>query len=378
MDGPLRIAINGKFLAAAPTGVHRVAAELTHALAAIARDAPDRLDAELWVPRNAVAAAEPFAMRSRVIRPFVHIPWEQLSTPWPDPGRLLLNLCNIGPVLRGRSMTMIHDAQVYLTPQSYSRPFRLWYKTVQPLLARTHCHLFAVSDFSRTEIARTGLCGPDGISVIHNGVDHMLRVVAEPEVVTKLGLTPRRYVVALASTQAHKNISLLGAAFGEAALAGLRLVLVGGEGPSAFAAHGIALPADTIFAGRVSDGELRALYESALCLAFPSRTEGFGLPPLEAMLVGCPAVVAPCGALPEVCGDAGLYAGPDDAAGWAVEIARLATDDGWRNARVAAGRVHSGRFTWAAAAQTLLRVATAKIAEDRPSREVPAAGAGAQ
>lgn len=378
MNGPLRIAVNGKFLAAAPTGVHRVAAELTHALAAIARDAPDRLDAELWVPRNAVEAAEAFAMPTRVIRPFVHIPWEQLSTPWPDPGRLLLNLCNIGPVLRGRSMTMIHDAQVYLTPQSYSRPFRLWYKSVQPLLARTHRHLFAVSDFSRTEIARTGLCAPERISVIHNGVDHMLRVVADPGVLGRLHLAPRRYVVALASTQAHKNIGLLGAAFADASLAPLRLVLVGGEGPGDFAARGIALPADTIFAGRVCDGELRALYESALCLAFPSRTEGFGLPPLEAMLVGCPAVVAPCGALPEVCADAGLYAGPDDAAGWAAEIARLAEDDGWRDSRVAAGRAHAARFTWAAAAQTLLRVATAELAEDRPAREVPAAGAGAQ
>lgn len=360
MAAPLRIAINGKFLAAAPTGVHRVAAELTHALAAIARDTPDRLDAELWVPRDAEVAAKAYAMPTRVIRPFVHIPWEQLSIPWRDPGRLLLNLCNIGPVLRPQSMTMIHDAQVYLTPQSYSRPFRLWYKTVQPLLARTHRHLFAVSDFSRTEIARTGLCPPERISVIHNGVDHMLRVVAEPGVLARLDLSAHRYVVALASTQAHKNIGLLGAAFGQAALAGVRLVLVGGEGAEAFAARGIALPADTIFAGRVSDGELRALYESALCLAFPSRTEGFGLPPLEAMLVGCPAVVAPRGALPEVCGDAGLYAGPDDPAGWAAQIARLAADAEWRAARSALGRAHAERFTWAVAAQNLLRIVMAR------------------
>ncbi len=378
MDRPLRIAVNGKFLAAAPTGVHRVAAELTHALAAIAQESPGRLDAQLWVPRDAAGAAQAFAMPTRVIRPFVHIPWEQLSIPGRDPGRLLLNLCNIGPVLRGRSMTMIHDAQVYLTPQSYSRPFRLWYKTVQPLLARTHRHLFAVSEFSRTEIARTGLCPPERISVVHNGVDHMLRVAAEPGVLAKLDLAPHRYVVALASTQAHKNIGLLGAAFGQASLAGLRLVLVGGEGAQDFAARGIALPSGTIFAGRVSDGELRALYESALCLAFPSRTEGFGLPPLEAMLVGCPAVVAPCGALPEVCGDAGLYAGPDDPAGWAAQIARLASDEGWRDSRVAAGRAHAGRFTWAAAAQTLLRVATSRLAENGPAPDAQAAGARAR
>lgn len=376
MEGPLRIAINGKFLAAAPTGVHRVAAELTHALATIAHEAPDRLDVELWVPSDAADAAARFAMPAHVIRPFVHIPWEQLSIPWRDPGRLLINLCNIGPVLRGHAMTMIHDAQVYLAPDSYSRPFRLWYKAVQPLLARRHRHLFAVSEFSRIEIVRAGLCAAERISVVHNGVDHMLRVPADRAVLTRLGLPSRGYVIALASTQAHKNIGLLGRAFSDASLAGLRLVLVGGEGAEDFAARGIAMPAGTIFAGRVSDGELRALYESALCLAFPSRTEGFGLPPLEAMLVGCPAVVAPCGALPEVCGDAALYAGPDDPAAWASEIARLAADAGWRDTRVACGRAHAARFSWTAAAQRLLRAVSANLADQRSDRAAQAAGLG--
>ncbi len=350
------LAINGKFLAALPTGVHRVAAELTHALAAIARENPGRLDIQLWVPADAEAAARAFDFPVRVIRPLRHIPWEQLSIPWRDPERLLLNLCNIGPVLRANAMTMIHDAQVYATPESYSRPFRLWYKGIQPILGGRNRRILTVSDHSRNEIAQYGVCDAERIGVVHNGVDHILRVEAEQGIVARLGLDPGRYVVALAATQAHKNIALLARAFARQRLAGLKLVLVGGTRREAFVANGIMLPANAILTGRISDGELRALYEAALCIAFPSRTEGFGLPPLEAMLLGCPAVIAPCGALPEVCGDAALHANPDDEEAWVSHLRALADDPALRAHYSALGVERAQPFTWARAAERLLEI----------------------
>ena len=123
-----------------------------------------------------------------------------------------------------------------------------------------------------------------------------------------------------------------------------------------FAAAGHAIPANVVFTGRIPDRRLRGLLETALCLAFPSTTEGFGLPPLEAMLVGCPAVAAPCGALPEICGEAVLYVPPNDAAAWARTIAMLAEDSNARARLAAAGRAHAQRFTWTAAAHRLLHV----------------------
>lgn len=350
------LAINGKFLAAAPTGVHRVAAELARALAAVAEEQGGTLDIELWIPRDAEEAARTIKLPARVLTPFTHIAWEQCTTPLRDPRRLLLNLCNIGPVLRSNAMTMIHDAQVHLTPDSYSRAFRLWYKGLQPLLARRNRHILTVSDYSRAELARIGLCPKERIGVVHNGVDHILGVPPQPEIIARLALEPQRFVVALAATQAHKNIRLLARAFQDPRLSDLRLVLVGGTPRGDFAASSIDLPPATILTGRISDGELRALYQAALCVAFPSLTEGFGLPPMEAMLLGCPAIVAPCGALPEVCGDAALTADPHDPEPWIRHIRTLADDQPLRDRAAALGRARASRFTWRAAADSLLRI----------------------
>ncbi len=182
-----------------------------------------------------------------------------------------------------------------------------------------------------------------------------MRIAADNSSTRQLGLERHGYVIALASLQAHKNIAVLLKAFARPELAGLKLVLFGGAGRADFVAAGHEVPANVVFAGRVSDGELRGLIEQALCLAFPSTTEGFGLPPLEAMLLGCPAVVAPCGAMPEVCGAAASYAQPDDVLDWTWQIANLTDNPGRRQLQSDKGRQHAAEFTWRQAAITLAR-----------------------
>ncbi len=291
------------------------------------------------------------------------IPWEQITLPLTKRKGTLLNLCNIGPVLAGDALTMIHDVQVHISPASYSRGFRWWYHLTQPILARRNRKILTVSEFSRGEIARTGLCPAERIAVVHNGVDHVLRAEPRNEVIDRLALRGKPFVLGLANTQEHKNIAVLLAAFAQEELAGVQLVLFGGAGRDAFAAAGLALPANVLFAGRVDDGELRALMEHALCLAFPSTTEGFGLPPLEAMLLGCPAIIAPCGALPEVCGDAAVHVGPSDVAGWATAIRNFSDDPDLRGKYSVKGQVHASEFTWARAGRQLARVLQATFPE---------------
>lgn len=356
-----RFLLNGKFLAAEPTGVHRVARELANALADLIADghpAAAGLSLDALVPRDAVGRAGLLRVPVRELGPFTHIPWEQGTLPLRRRAGAgtLLNLCNIGPVLARDAVTMIHDVQVVLSPGSYRRAFRAWYRALQPIIARRHRLLLTVSDYSKAQIVAAGLAPAERIAVIRNGVDHVLAAPADRAAVTRLGLRPGGYVLGLASTQVHKNIAVLMAAFADPALDGLKLVLFGAADRADFAAAGLVPPDNVVFAGRLSDGAVRALMEDALCLGFPSMTEGFGLPPLEAMLLGCPALVAPCGALPEVCGDAAASVPPHEPAAWVSAIARLAHHEGHRTELARRGRARAARFTWRAAALDLAAV----------------------
>lgn len=354
------LTINGKYLAGQPGGVQRVAREMVRALAARMEELRALFGAtpRVLAPPNADIAGAGAGGGFPVVRRGVlrgHL-WEQVELPARARHALLLNLCNLAPLAGARSITMIHDAQAFATPESYSWRFVRSYRAVQPLIGRRALRLLTVSEFSAGQLASFGIAPRERITVIHNGVDHAARVTAVPAIVTRLGLTAGRYVLALATDQAHKNIAVLLAAMRAPALRDVTLVLFGATDAARLAAAGLALPPNAIAAGRVSDGELRALMEGALCFCMPSRTEGFGLPPLEAMLLGCPAVVSPCGALPEVCGAAALYAGPDAPAEWAEAIDILARDSAGRGARSAAGIAHARQFTWDKAADRLIAV----------------------
>ncbi|WP_270935763.1 glycosyltransferase, partial [Falsiroseomonas oryzae] len=106
----------------------------------------------------------------------------------------------------------------------------------------------------------------------------------------------------------------------------------------------------------VTDGELRALYENALCLVFPSRYEGFGIPPLEAMWCGCPVLAARAGAVPEVCGEAALWFDAEGPATPAAALSRLLDEPALADRLRAAGQARARLYSWDAAACRLLEL----------------------
>jgi glycosyltransferase involved in cell wall biosynthesis len=140
----------------------------------------------------------------------------------------------------------------------------------------------------------------------------------------------------------------------------MRLVLAGEEGPRsrALAAQaaevGLGTSVDRL--GHVPDDRLAALYRDAVAFLFPSRYEGFGLPPLEAMAAGCPVVSSPAGALAEVLDGAAVLENPTDPERWAHAVLALARDVSARAARVAAGRIRARSFTWQESARRTLEV----------------------
>jgi glycosyltransferase involved in cell wall biosynthesis len=115
-------------------------------------------------------------------------------------------------------------------------------------------------------------------------------------------------------------------------------------------------PAAVRFLGYVPDLDLPALLAGAQAFVFASRSEGFGLPPLEAMASGAAVISARSGGLAEIVGDAGLLLEPDDVAAWAQAMARAWTDTAWRDALAARGRARAASFTWARTAESTLAV----------------------
>jgi glycosyltransferase involved in cell wall biosynthesis len=103
------------------------------------------------------------------------------------------------------------------------------------------------------------------------------------------------------------------------------------------------------------DEELAALLRDSLCLAFPSLAEGFGIPPLEAMALGCPVVASDRASLPEVCGDAALYASATDPEAWHSSFIRLHCDAKLRADLISRGEARARRFSWRASAELYLQ-----------------------
>lgn len=351
------IAFNGKFFGATPTGVHRVAEQLVAATdALIAGQAGSGIDYAVVVRdrvevpryRNICCARE-----NPWVRSMHRVAWEQCYLPVARRRDFILNLCNLGPLFHRDSATMIHDAQVYSSPESYSLRLRLWYKFLLFFIGKRHKVILTVSEFSKRELVRYGIARADKIVVVHNGCDHVFQIRPDERQLAVLNLKRGRYVLALANTQKHKNIGVLLKAFADTALTDVELVLFGEATRADFEHLGHVVPANVRFAGRVSDPELVGLMTNAGALAFPSLTEGFGLPPLEAMALGCPVVAAPFGALPEVCGEAALYADPFSPHAWRANLLSALDDEAVRQSLIAAGRRQAAGFTWNAAARNL-------------------------
>jgi glycosyltransferase involved in cell wall biosynthesis len=346
-----RWTINGRFLSQPVTGVQRYAGDIARSLDGLVSEGHllvRGLDLELACPPGSGELPLKSIRQREVGRGGGHA-WEQMQLPSCLDGGGLLSLCNTGPLLCRKQIVCIHDANVWNAPQSYSLAFRMLYRTLLPLLCRRAWGVSTVSGFSKAELVGHGVVPLNRVFVAPNGHEHALRWKPQHSDATRLAAS-RDTIVMVGSPAPHKNVALILNLADRLADAGLRIAVVGAADPRVYQAQVREEAPNIHWLGRVSDGEMAALLEDSLCLAFPSLTEGFGLPALEAMAVGCPVVVSDRASLPEVCGCAALYAPPDDPSAWFDSFVSLRNSPHLWLEMVAKGRARVSAYSWRAAA----------------------------
>ncbi|MEO5641058.1 MAG: glycosyltransferase family 1 protein [Sphingomicrobium sp.] len=357
----MTVFINGRFLLQPLSGVQRYAREMVRALDALASrgEASEML---LLCPPGAPRLGLNY-IEQRTVGGGAGHGWEQWAFARAARGGVALSLAMSGPLLHRRQLVVIHDAAVHRCPTHFSRRYVTGHRLLERGLAR-RARIATVSQFSRRELAAVlGLAERD-ILVASNGADHA-RGVRDTAVLRRLGVDGQPFFLTVGNQSPNKNLAVVARALALIDDPAVRLVVVGEPLARVFGEATIAADPRSIIAGRLTDAEVAGLFGAARALVFPSRYEGFGLPPLEAMASGCPVLASDCAAVLEVCGDAGDHFGPDDAEALARLMRRALADDGqWREARIAAGHQRAAKYRWADSAAVLAQ-ACAAIGRDR-------------
>ncbi|HET7060339.1 MAG TPA: glycosyltransferase family 1 protein [Candidatus Saccharimonadales bacterium] len=266
------------------------------------------------------------------------------------------------PVLyRGPAITTMHD----LTTLRFRNPAKHWlvfglkqfvYKRVVKLVARKSVTILTPSKFVKDDIVRYTGANPTKITVTYEAAD-IITDAPEPIV----GLDGKQFLVYLGRPTPHKNLERLIDAFVKirASHPQLMLVLAGKKDAnyerieSDVRSRGIR---GVYFAGFANEGRLRWLYENCAAYVFPSLSEGFGLPGLEAMTHGAPVVSSNATCLPEIYGDAAHYFDPLDTQAMADAINEVLTDKDLRAGLIRRGREQAKKYSWQRMAEQTLSV----------------------
>jgi glycosyltransferase involved in cell wall biosynthesis len=321
---------------------------------------------EVFVPQDAMEPGTSLKRQRRF--PWLRgTLWEQITLPIAARGMTLVNLCNTNPIFKRRQVVMVHDMAVYDVPNGFSKTFLLWYRLCFSILPRMEPFVLTVSAFSKRRICHHLKIDESRIAVIPPGADHLDRVVPDHGVIDRLQLEEDAYCVIVGSLDPRKNLQrVLDAIAGLSHLRDVQFVIVGGSNQRIFANEGMDAmkrSKQVIRAGFVSDGELKALYEHAGCLVFPSLYEGFGLPPLEAMYCGCPVIASSRTSIPEACGDAAMYCDATSADDIAEKISLMMSYGALRQRYREKGMAHAREYRWDRSAKRLLDVLYGKETE---------------
>jgi len=253
-----------------------------------------------------------------------------------------------------KHVVTIHDLAVFHRPER----FRPWHRSAgrrSILKAALADRVICISQFTADQVLQLLGLPAKKIEVVYNGCEFhssepSLREESPP------GPLPSEFFLFVGSLEPGKNLALLRDVYEIAARKGDSLpplVIVGARWEGT--AHEGQPPADWHYLGRQSDEALVFLYRRALALVFPSKYEGFGLPLVEAMTLGCPVICSPVASLPEVGGTGVLFCDLKPEA-YLESMRSISSRPDLRAQLIQAGREEAKRFTWDKCAQETLSV----------------------
>lgn len=368
----MNIALDGRVINDHFPGIGRYLFNLTDALATLA---PEDLFIVLHQPDqpNSRYDLERLTRHDNVMLQPVDVTAFSLAQQWRLPQRLHVLAPDVyyAPYyiypyrLPYPTVVTLFDVISHTHPQYLpSRRARLIFEVTTRLALRSAQRVLVPSRATAEVVRRYYRVPADKVVVTPLAADTQFRP-ANAEVVGQVRSRydlPQRYVLYLGSNKPHKNLLWLVEAWARVLRRRRKeeavLVIAGHSDPRypQAQAHATALGVDKSvrFLGSVPEEDLPPLYSGAICFAFPSLAEGFGLPVLEAMACGTPVLCSNLSSLPEVAGDAALQVNPYDVEAITGGLLRLLTDGGLRAELRQKGLAWAAQFTWEHTARATL------------------------
>jgi len=335
--------INSRFLTQNITGVQRFAIEISKQLKKLYGE-----NIQFVSPKNIIHHDLSKKLDVKIIGNKTGHLWEQIDLPkyLKNHGSpLLLNLANTAPLFYRDKIVTVYDLAFYHHPEWFSKKFTLFYNFLIPKVLGNSKYIFTDSNYVKNDISNSYNISKNKITTLHGSY---------AEIFKYNDMKREKFVLAVGSIDPRKNLKSIIEIFKEKQ--DIKLIIVGQKN-KIFSSFDITdLPNNIKFTGYISDEELVTFYNTASLFIYPSFFEGFGIPPLEAQVCGCPVIASNTTSLPEVGGNSFLYCNPSTIDDIKQKIELLLNDNSLQEELIEKGFENIERFSWEKSAKKIIEV----------------------